>query len=85
MMLKMRILLAGCLLALGMSSPRIAQADSKPVLNLFIWSSYIDPALLTAFEKKYNVKVVETDYASNAEMSAKLKAGGDSQYELLRA
>ena len=80
--MKLRILLAGCLLALGMSSPPIAQAASTPVLNLFIWSSYIDPALITAFEKKYNVKVVETDYASNAEMSAKLKAGGDSQYDI---
>ncbi len=81
-MIKMRILLAGCLLAMGMSSPRIAQAAETPVLNLFIWSSYIDPALITAFEKKYNVKVVETDYASNAEMSAKLKAGGDAQYDV---
>jgi spermidine/putrescine transport system substrate-binding protein len=59
--MKLKILLAGCLLALGMASPRIAQADSPQVLNLFIWSSYIDPALLTAFEKKYNCKVVETD------------------------
>ena len=80
--MKMRFLLAACLVALGLSAPPAARAAGG-TLNLFIWSSYIDPALLKAFEKQYNVTVVETDYASNAEMAAKLKAGGDSQYDVV--
>ncbi len=80
--MRFRICLVACLVALGMVAPKAAVADT-PVLNLFIWSSYIDPALLTAFEKQCGCKVVETDYASNAEMSAKLKAGGDAQYDVV--
>jgi spermidine/putrescine transport system substrate-binding protein len=69
-------------LALGLAAPFAAKAE-QPTLNLFIWSDYIDPALITAFEKQCNCKVVETDYESNAEMSAKLKAGGDAQYDVV--
>jgi spermidine/putrescine transport system substrate-binding protein len=69
-------------LALGLAAPFAAKAE-QPTLNLFIWSDYIDPALITAFEKQCNCKVVETDYESNAEMSAKLKLGGDTQYDVV--
>ena len=81
--MKLRLCLAACILALGCWTTPPARAAATQTLNLFIWSSYIDPALVTAFEKKYNVTLVETDYASNAEMSAKLKAGGDSQYDVV--
>lgn len=80
--MRLRYLLPACLLFLGLAAPPPASAQTK-TLNLFIWSSYIDPNLLKAFEKQCNCKVVETDYASNAEMSAKLKAGGDSQYDVV--
>ncbi|MCB5944545.1 PotD/PotF family extracellular solute-binding protein [Acidocella sp. KAb 2-4] len=69
-------------LALGLGAPQIARAET-PTLNLFIWSDYIDPALITKFEKQCNCKVVETDYESNAEMEAKLRAGGDAQYDVV--
>lgn len=64
------------------SAPRAAQAD-EPTLNLFNWADYIDPALVTQFEAKCHCKVVESDYESNAEMEAKLRAGGDSQYDVV--
>lgn len=80
--MRLRFMLLACLLALGSWTTPMARAATQ-TLNLFIWSSYIDPDLLKAFEKQYNCKVVETDYASNAEMSAKLKAGGDSQYDVV--
>ena len=69
-------------LGLGLAAPKIAQAD-QPALNLFIWSQYIDPNLVTAFEKQCNCKLVETDYESNAEMEAKLKTGGDAEYDVV--
>jgi spermidine/putrescine transport system substrate-binding protein len=69
-------------LGLGLTAPAARAAD-QPTLNLFIWSQYIDPNLLKDFEKQCNCKVVETDYESNAEMEAKLKTGGDSQYDVV--
>lgn len=62
--------------------PAPAQAD-EPTLNLFNWADYIDPALLTKFEAQCHCKVVESDYENNAEMEAKLRAGGDSQYDVV--
>ena len=73
---------AAALFAMGVAAPRIAQADT-PTLNLFIWSSYITESIIDGFELQCGCKVVETDYDSNAEMAAKLKAGGDSQYDVV--
>lgn len=79
----MRLLsfIAAGAIALGLAAP--AARAEQPTLNLFIWSDYIDPSLKTAFEKQCNCKVVETDYESNAELEAKLRAGGDSQYDVV--
>jgi spermidine/putrescine transport system substrate-binding protein len=74
-------LFGACLL--GLAAPQPAKAADQPVLNLFIWSDYIDPNLIKAFEKQCNCKVQETDYESNAEMEAKLKTGGDSVYDVV--
>lgn len=73
-------------MALGVGAGLLAHAPARadtPVLNLFIWSQYIDPVLEQSFEKQCGCKVVETDYESNAEMAAKLQAGGDSQYDVV--
>lgn len=52
-------------------------------LRLYIWSEYIDPAIITSFEKEYNCKVLVDLYESNEDMMAKLVAGGVSQYDLV--
>nr|WP_295739586.1 spermidine/putrescine ABC transporter substrate-binding protein [uncultured Acidocella sp.] len=75
-------LLAAGALALGLVAPQMAKAD-QPTLNLFIWSDYISESIIDGFELQCNCKVVETDYESNAEMEAKLRAGGDSQYDVV--
>ena len=80
--MKFLTVLAAGALAMGLGLPQMAKAD-QPTLNLFIWSAYIDPALITAFEKQCNCKLVETDYESNAEMEAKLKTGGDAEYDVV--
>ena len=74
-------LAAAAALALAVH-PQSAQAQGK-TLNLFTWSEYIDPKLVTAFEQQCGCKVLETDYESNAEMAAKLKAGGYQQYDVV--
>jgi spermidine/putrescine transport system substrate-binding protein len=76
-----KIIAAAGLLASAIA-PRAAHADT-PTLNLFIWSSYITESIIDGFELQCGCKVVETDYESNAEMAAKLKAGGDSQYDVV--
>ena len=55
---------------------------SKPVLNLYTWSDYIDENLVKEFEKQYNCKVVIDTFDSNEFMYAKLKAGG-SGYDVI--
>lgn len=52
-------------------------------LRLFIWSEYIDPAIVASFEKQFGYKVKIDLYESNEEMLAKLQAGGVSQYDLI--
>lgn len=81
MKLLSKLAIGACALGLGLSAPA-AKAD-QPTLNLFIWSDYIDPNLIKAFEKQCNCKVQETDYESNAEMEAKLKTGGVAVYDVV--
>ncbi len=52
-------------------------------LRLYIWSEYIDPAIVKSFEEKYNCKVLVDLYESNEDMMAKLIAGGVSQYDIV--
>ena len=55
---------------------------AKPVLNVYMWSDYIDPELVRAFEKENNCKVVMDIFDSNESMYAKIKAGGTG-YDLI--
>ncbi|WP_414386145.1 spermidine/putrescine ABC transporter substrate-binding protein [Synechococcus sp. H60.3] len=58
-------------------------AAQKQTLQLYIWSEYIDPAILTAFEKATNSRVVVSVYESNEDMIAKLRGGGVNQYDVV--
>ena len=52
------------------------------VLYLYNWTYYTPDSVIQAFEKKYNVKVVYDDFASNEDMFAKLMAGSKG-YDLV--
>lgn len=67
-------------LEIGGAGAAFAQ-ESK--LFLFNWSEYINPKIIKQFEAKYHVKVVQSYYDGNAELFAKLQAGGDSQYDVI--
>jgi len=45
-------------------------------LNVFNWSDYIAPELITEFEQQHGARVVYDNYASDAELETKLIAGG---------
>ncbi|SCK24376.1 extracellular solute-binding protein [Vogesella sp. LIG4] len=54
--------------------PQFAQAEG--VVNLYIWSGYIDPAAVKQFEEKTGIKVRIDNYDSEETLLAKLKQGG---------
>jgi spermidine/putrescine transport system substrate-binding protein len=58
-------------------------AQSNKILNLFIWSEYIDPTIIKDFEKQFGAKVNVSLYESNDDLLAKLKAGGSNQYDIV--
>lgn len=72
-----------CLLVLALCCT-VAPAGAAPqTLYLYNWSQYMNPDILQAFEKKYDVEIVRGFYASNPELFAKLRAGGDHQYDVI--
>lgn len=52
-------------------------------LNLFIWSEYIDPAVVADFEKRFDCKVTLDFYEDESAMLAKLQGGGAAQYDVI--
>jgi len=50
-------------------------ASAETELNLYNWTTYMDPAIIAAFEKKYNVKVNEDFFGDNDELLAKIQPG----------
>jgi spermidine/putrescine transport system substrate-binding protein len=47
--------------------------QGEKVLNIYNWDTYIDPEILTGFEREYSVKVNYTIYGSNEEMYEVIK------------
>jgi spermidine/putrescine transport system substrate-binding protein len=64
---------------------RVESANLGDRLNLFTWSDYIDPALITEFEQTYGVTVNIDYYDTNEALIAKLQAGGQGQYDIVVA
>jgi spermidine/putrescine transport system substrate-binding protein len=60
-----------------------AKAADPCQLNLFIWSEYMDPEIIKAFEQKYACKVTIDLYEDNESMIAKLQGGGTSLYDVV--
>jgi spermidine/putrescine transport system substrate-binding protein len=69
------------LCALALFSPLMVNAAGR--LNLFIWSEYIDPQVVTDFEKKFDCKVVIDLYEDAESMLAKVQGGGVSLYDVV--
>jgi spermidine/putrescine transport system substrate-binding protein len=71
------VLLSGCtkFWKKSESTPQASSSAAGRTMNLYIWAEYTSPTLLEAFEKKTGIKVVESNFASNEEMLAKLQAG----------
>lgn len=61
----------------------LAGGAATQKLNLFIWSEYIDPAVVADFEKRHDCKVTLDFYEDEAAMLAKLQGGGVAQYDVI--
>lgn len=68
--------------AYGLSVPRDSLGER---LALFIWPDYLDPELVSEFERTYGVAVSIDYYDTNEAMIAKLGAGGTGQYDVIVA
>jgi spermidine/putrescine transport system substrate-binding protein len=49
--------------------------DRRPRLNVYNWSTYIDPAMVALFERERGVRIRYGTYESNEEMLAKATTG----------
>lgn len=52
-------------------------------MNLFIWSEYIDPEIISDFEKVHKCKVTVDLFEDNESMLAKLDGGGKALYDIV--
>ncbi len=68
-------------LAVLVSTP--ARAEEPQTLNLFIWSEYIDPGIVTNFEHEFNCKVNIDLYEDTESMLAKVQGGGAGMYDVV--
>lgn len=73
-----------CAIALGLSLAMGIGNTAKAAgeLNVFIWSEYMDPEIITDFEKQFDCKVTIDLYEDNESMMAKLQSGGDALYDI---
>lgn len=63
----------------------VSCAEKKDQLNIFIWSEYLDPKVVSDFEKQFDCEFVIDHYEEPESMMAKLFAGGDAAYDLVVA
>ena len=56
---------------------------SDQVVNLFIWSNYLPDSVIHAFEQQTGIRVNISEYDSNEDMYAKLKADPHSGYDVI--
>lgn len=59
----------------NVNTPTANSPNSQQVLNIFNWSTYIDPAVIADFEKQNNIKIKYDTYESNEDLYGKIKAG----------
>ncbi|MDD3243044.1 MAG: spermidine/putrescine ABC transporter substrate-binding protein [Eubacteriales bacterium] len=59
-----------------------SQGGANTVLNVYNWGEYIDPTVLTDFEKETGIKVNYSLFDSNEIMYSKLQGGG-SNYDVI--
>lgn len=70
---KIKYIFVGLMIILSLSG---CAEKKQAELNVLNWGMYIDPTVVTDFEKEYGVKVNYDLFEQNEEMYTKVKAGG---------
>ncbi len=70
-------------LSLLFAAVAVFQAGAAQQLRLFIWSEYIDPAVVKQFEHRFGCKVTIDLYEDAESMMAKVQGGGVSLYDVV--
>jgi spermidine/putrescine transport system substrate-binding protein len=60
---------------------KVVPAKVDGDLLIFNWTEYMDPGVIKAFEKQYEVKVTQANFDSMPSMMAKLRSG--NEYDLI--
>jgi len=81
-MKKSIVLFLSCLLIVTSLTVLPGCQQGKVVLNVYNWGQYINPDLLTKFEKETGIKINLELFETNEHMLAKLEAGG-SPYDVV--
>ncbi|WP_099223543.1 ABC transporter substrate-binding protein [Listeria costaricensis] len=63
-------------LAAGMNRAEGYSGKSSNTLTIYNWGDYIDPSLITKFEKETGIKVIYQTFDSNEAMMTKIEQGG---------
>jgi len=71
------LLLAAC----GGGGPAVPEGVAEEV-QFFNWTEYIDPEIYSQFKDETGIDVIESNFASNEEMLAKVQGGG-AEYDLI--
>lgn len=61
----------------------VCSARGEDKLNLFIWSEYLPPEVVSQFEARFHCKVVIDLYEDAESMLAKVQGGGASIYDIV--
>ncbi|MEW6500718.1 MAG: polyamine ABC transporter substrate-binding protein [Thermodesulfobacteriota bacterium] len=83
--LSRQLVLALVVLASLLAGAAAHAAGGRPTLVLLNWPDYMDPSLIKTFEAKYNARVREVFYETEANMDQLLAYTGGKKYDLLVA
>lgn len=67
--------IVGLFILIALVSGSLTACAPRETLRVFSWGVYIDPALITQFEREHNVRVIYDEFASNEEMYTRLLSG----------
>lgn len=74
-------LAAGALALAGCQTPPAGRPARR--LNLAIWSDYLPAELRSDFARETGIEIATTGYGSNGELLTKLRAAGESPFDLV--
>ena len=57
--------------------------SSSGTVNVIAWGDYIQPNMVSAFEKKTGIKINLSTYGSNDEAEQKLRAAGGKGFDIV--